>query len=83
MLVDEQEKCYRAADVAPDSAAALEAAESQTNVFLNHLRPWLTEDEPIGVVDGIVSIDEYQVEIRGFANHAGTTMISAPPYRAR
>lgn len=28
---------------------------------------------PIGVVDGIVSIDEYQVEIRGFANHAGTT----------
>ena len=28
---------------------------------------------PIGVVDGIVSIDEYEVEIRGFANHAGTT----------
>jgi hydantoinase/carbamoylase family amidase len=28
---------------------------------------------PIGVVDGIVSIDEYDVEIRGFANHAGTT----------
>jgi beta-ureidopropionase / N-carbamoyl-L-amino-acid hydrolase len=28
---------------------------------------------PIGVVDGIVSIDEYTVEIRGFANHAGTT----------
>ena len=28
---------------------------------------------PIGVVDGIVSIDEFQVEIRGFANHAGTT----------
>lgn len=28
---------------------------------------------PIGVVEGIVSIDEYQVEIRGFANHAGTT----------
>jgi beta-ureidopropionase / N-carbamoyl-L-amino-acid hydrolase len=28
---------------------------------------------PIGVVEGIVSIDEYQVEIHGFANHAGTT----------
>ncbi|HKW64289.1 MAG TPA: Zn-dependent hydrolase [Candidatus Acidoferrum sp.] len=28
---------------------------------------------PIGVVEGIVSIDEYEVEIRGFANHAGTT----------
>ncbi len=28
---------------------------------------------PIGVVEGIVSIDEYDVEIRGMANHAGTT----------
>jgi beta-ureidopropionase / N-carbamoyl-L-amino-acid hydrolase len=28
---------------------------------------------PVGVVEGIVSIDEYDVEIRGFANHAGTT----------
>lgn len=28
---------------------------------------------PIGVVDGIVCIDEYQVTIEGFANHAGTT----------
>jgi len=28
---------------------------------------------PIGVVDGIVSIDDFDVEIRGFANHAGTT----------
>jgi N-carbamoyl-L-amino-acid hydrolase len=27
----------------------------------------------IGVVDGIVAIDEYQVEIVGVANHAGTT----------
>jgi N-carbamoyl-L-amino-acid hydrolase len=31
---------------------------------------------PIGVVEGIVSIDEYEVEIRGFANHAGTTPMS-------
>jgi len=28
---------------------------------------------PIGVVEGIVSIDRYDVVIRGFANHAGTT----------
>jgi N-carbamoyl-L-amino-acid hydrolase len=27
----------------------------------------------IGVVEGIVSIDDYDVTIRGFANHAGTT----------
>ena len=28
---------------------------------------------PIGVVEGIVSIDEYELEFHGFANHAGTT----------
>jgi len=28
---------------------------------------------PIGVVDGIVAINEYEVEVSGFANHAGTT----------
>jgi len=28
---------------------------------------------PIGVVEGIVAIDRYDVEIHGFANHAGTT----------
>jgi len=28
---------------------------------------------PIGVVDGIVCIDQYEVTIEGFANHAGTT----------
>ncbi len=28
---------------------------------------------PIGVVEGIVSIDRYESVIRGFANHAGTT----------
>ncbi len=32
---------------------------------------------PIGVVDGIVAIDEYEVQIRGFANHAGTTPMPA------
>jgi len=28
---------------------------------------------PVGVVEGIVAIDRYEVEIKGFANHAGTT----------
>jgi N-carbamoyl-L-amino-acid hydrolase len=28
---------------------------------------------PIGVVEGIVSIDRHDVTVRGFANHAGTT----------
>lgn len=28
---------------------------------------------PVGVVEGIVSIERYDVEIKGFANHAGTT----------
>src|SRR5580698_3747724 len=31
------------------------------------------EKIPVGVVEGIVAIDRYDVEIRGFANHAGTT----------
>jgi N-carbamoyl-L-amino-acid hydrolase len=28
---------------------------------------------PIGVVEGIVTIDDFDVSVRGFANHAGTT----------
>lgn len=32
---------------------------------------------PIGVVEGIVGIDDYEVTIRGFANHAGTTPMPA------
>jgi N-carbamoyl-L-amino-acid hydrolase len=28
---------------------------------------------PVGVVEGIVSIDRYEVTVTGFANHAGTT----------
>jgi len=31
------------------------------------------EGTPVGVVEGIVAIDRYAVEIEGFANHAGTT----------
>src|SRR5207247_9495180 len=31
---------------------------------------------PVGVVQGIVAIDRYDVTITGFANHAGTTPIA-------
>lgn len=31
------------------------------------------EGIPVGVVEGIVAIDRYTADIRGFANHAGTT----------
>jgi beta-ureidopropionase / N-carbamoyl-L-amino-acid hydrolase len=31
------------------------------------------EGVPVGVVDGIVSIDDYEAIVTGFANHAGTT----------
>jgi N-carbamoyl-L-amino-acid hydrolase len=31
---------------------------------------------PIGAVEGIVTIDDYDVSVRGFANHAGTTPMS-------
>ncbi len=31
------------------------------------------EGVPIGIVEGIVTIDDYDVVVRGFANHAGTT----------
>jgi beta-ureidopropionase / N-carbamoyl-L-amino-acid hydrolase len=30
---------------------------------------------PVGIVEGIVSIDRYEAEIRGMANHAGTTVM--------
>ena len=32
---------------------------------------------PIGIVEGIVAVDRYSVEIEGFANHAGTTPMNA------
>jgi N-carbamoyl-L-amino-acid hydrolase len=31
---------------------------------------------PVGVVEGIVSIDRYDVTVTGFANHAGTTLMA-------
>ena len=34
------------------------------------------ERMPVGVVEGIVSIDRHQVTVTGFANHAGTTRMT-------
>ncbi|MGQ0733891.1 MAG: Zn-dependent hydrolase [Acidobacteriota bacterium] len=34
------------------------------------------EQVPIGVVEGIVAIDRYEVTVTGFANHAGTTAMT-------
>jgi N-carbamoyl-L-amino-acid hydrolase len=31
---------------------------------------------PVGVVEGIVSIDRFEVTVTGFANHAGTTLMA-------
>jgi N-carbamoyl-L-amino-acid hydrolase len=33
------------------------------------------ENIPVGVVEGIVAIDRYEVVVTGFANHAGTTVM--------
>src|SRR4029453_12313190 len=34
------------------------------------------EKIPVGVVEGIVAIDRYDVTVTGFANHAGSTMMA-------
>ena len=34
------------------------------------------ENVPVGVVEGIVAIDRYEVTVTGFANHAGTTAMA-------
>jgi hypothetical protein len=34
---------------------------------------------PIGIVDGIVSIDDYAVEVQGFANHAAIRLPGLAP----
>ena len=34
------------------------------------------EGVPVGVVEGIVAIDRYEVTVSGFANHAGTTLMA-------
>ena len=34
------------------------------------------ENIPIGIVEGIVALDRYDVTVTGFANHAGTTAMA-------
>jgi N-carbamoyl-L-amino-acid hydrolase len=61
----------------PDRIADARRAPGSFHCYLElHIEQGGTLDQagiPVGVVDGIVAIDRYDVEIRGFANHAGTT----------
>ncbi len=61
----------------PDHIAAARRAPGSFACYLElHIEQGGTLEKsgtPIGVVEGIVGIDRYEVEIRGFANHAGTT----------
>lgn len=61
----------------PDHIALARRAPHSLYCYIElHIEQGATLDKagiPIGVVDGIVSIDEYDVEVHGFANHAGTT----------
>lgn len=61
----------------PAKLASARIAKGAFHCYLElHIEQGGSLDEegiPIGVVDGIVGIDRYDVEIRGFANHAGTT----------
>src|SRR5439155_7194643 len=61
----------------PSRLAEARRAAGSIHCYLElHIEQGGTLDKaavPIGVVDGIVSIDQYEVEIQGFANHAGTT----------
>jgi N-carbamoyl-L-amino-acid hydrolase len=61
----------------PDRIADAKRAAGSFHCYLElHIEQGGTLDGagiPVGVVDGIVGIDRYDVEIRGFANHAGTT----------
>ena len=54
-----------------ESRAALSIAI--WNYTSNRVARWIKPASQSGGVEGIVCIDEYEVEIHGFANHAGTT----------
>jgi beta-ureidopropionase / N-carbamoyl-L-amino-acid hydrolase len=61
----------------PERIADARRAPGSFHCYLElHIEQGGTLDKagvPIGVVEGIVAIDRYDVEIHGFANHAGTT----------
>ena len=61
----------------PERIAQAHRAAGSFHVYLElHIEQGGTLDKegvPIGVVEGIVAIDRYDVTVRGFANHAGTT----------
>lgn len=61
----------------PDHAAQARRAPGSIRCYFElHIEQGGILDQakvPIGVVDGIVCIDGYEVTIEGFANHAGTT----------
>jgi N-carbamoyl-L-amino-acid hydrolase len=61
----------------PDRIASARLAHGAFSCYIElHIEQGGTLEQagiPVGVVDGIVAIDRYDVEVRGFANHAGTT----------
>jgi N-carbamoyl-L-amino-acid hydrolase len=61
----------------PDRVAEARRVPGSFHAYLElHIEQGGTLDRegiPIGVVEGIVTIDDYDVTVRGFANHAGTT----------
>jgi beta-ureidopropionase / N-carbamoyl-L-amino-acid hydrolase len=62
---------------APDKLASARLPKGAFDSYIElHIEQGGTLDAahiPVGVVDGIVAIHRYDVEVRGFANHAGTT----------
>jgi N-carbamoyl-L-amino-acid hydrolase len=62
---------------APEKIAEARRAKGSFAVYLElHIEQGGSLEKAgidIGVIEGIVGIDRYDVEIRGFANHAGTT----------
>lgn len=61
----------------PDRIAEARREPGSFHAYLElHIEQGGTLDRagvPIGIVEGIVTIDDYDVVVRGFANHAGTT----------
>jgi N-carbamoyl-L-amino-acid hydrolase len=62
---------------APDKLASARSPKGTYDSYIElHIEQGGTLEAagiPVGVVDGIVAIHRYDVEVRGFANHAGTT----------